>query len=79
VRIKPSVVRELESIARKKDRARIVSRIRDLATEPRPRGCEKLSHLERYRIRQGPFRVVYAIDDGAREVTVVKIGHRRGV
>ena len=77
--IKPSAVKELERVATKKDRARIVSRIRDLARDPRPPGCEKLSTLERYRVRQGAYRIVYGIDDDERRVTVVKIGHRRDV
>ena len=79
VRIKPSAVKELERVATKKDRTRIVRRIRELAEDPRPPGCEKLSTLERYRVRQGAYRIVYAVDDGERQVTVVKIGHRRDV
>jgi mRNA interferase RelE/StbE len=77
--IKPSAVKELERVATKRDRTRIVRRIRDLARIPRPPGCEKLSTLERYRVRQGAYRVVYAVDDSRRQVTVVKIGHRRDV
>ncbi|MGH2398846.1 MAG: type II toxin-antitoxin system RelE family toxin, partial [bacterium] len=40
---------------------------------------EKLSGEDKYRVRQGSYRVVYQIDDGAHEVTIVKIGHRREV
>ena len=47
--------------------------------EPRPRGCEKLTARERYRVRQGPYRIIYAVDDQERTVTVVKIGHRKDV
>ncbi|BFU92240.1 MAG: hypothetical protein NTAFB01_34270 [Nitrospira sp.] len=51
-----------------------------MAKQPRPSGCEKLSgESELYRIRQGDYRVVYGIDDAARLVEVVKIGHRREV
>lgn len=56
--------------------SRVVDRIRSLAEEPRPRGCERLSAQECYRIRQGDCRVVYGIDDGLRTVEIVKIGHR---
>jgi len=63
----------------KKELGRIVDRIRSLAEEPRPKGCEKLSAQERYRIRQGAYRIVYGIDDGERTVEVVKIGHRSEV
>lgn len=75
VRIRRSAADELEHVP-KKDLSRIVERIRGLATEPRPRGCEKLSAQERYRIRQGDLRIVYSIDDDARTVEIVKIGHR---
>ena len=79
VRIKPSAVKELERIPTKKDRRRVVSRIRALAEDPRPPGCEKLSDAERFRVRQGWYRIVYSIDDDSREVVVVKVGHRRDV
>ena len=70
-----SAAGELEKIP-KKDLRRIVERIRGLEAEPRPQGCEKLSAQERYRIRQGDYRIVYSIDDQDRTVEVVKIGHR---
>ncbi len=78
--IKPSAGKEIEAIAQKKDRQRIVNRITALASEPRPAGCEKLAGIEgRYRVRQGPFRIIYAVDDTRRTVEVVKVGHRREV
>jgi mRNA interferase RelE/StbE len=76
--IKPSAVKELEALPAK-DRRKIVPRIEGLASEPRPHGCERLSGLEQYRVRQGDYRVVYSVDDDARVVLVVKIGHRRDV
>ena len=78
VLIKPSAVKELEAISRK-DRERIIRRIERLADDPRPPGCEKLAGGERYRIRQGAYRVVCLVDDAARDVTIFKIGHRREV
>jgi mRNA interferase RelE/StbE len=78
--IKPSAKKEIEAPGQKRDRQRIVSQIAALAFEPRPIGCEKLAGAEgRYRIRHGQFRVVYAVDDAARTVEVVKVGHRREV
>lgn len=79
LRIKKSAAKELEAIPRKSDRRRIVSRIEALAENPRPNGCRKLSGSERYRIRQGPYRVVYAIEDDQLVVYVVKIGARKSV
>ena len=78
LRIKPSAVKELEDL-QAKDRRRIVSKIQNLAEEPRPRGCEKLSGKDRYRLRQGDFRILFEVDDGEQAVTIVKIGHRRDV
>ena len=78
--IKPSAGKEIEALDQKKDRQRIVKRIVALASEPRAAGCEKLAGAgERYRVRQGQFRIVYAIDDASRTVEVVKVGHRREV
>ena len=76
--IKPSAVKEIEAIP-KKDRTRIVKRIQGLSGNPRPPGCEKLSGEEKYRVRQGWYRIVYSIDDQAREVLVAKIAHRKDV
>lgn len=79
VLIKRSAVKDIESIPRKKDRQRVVRRIRQLAEDPRPPGCRKLSGRDRYRIRQGTYRIVYAIEDERLVVYVVKVGHRREV
>lgn len=79
LRIKKSAAKELEAISRKVDRQRIVARIEALADDPRPAGCMKLSGSERYRIRQGPYRIVYAIEDEQLVVYVVKIGDRKNV
>jgi len=79
VRIRPSAAKELEAIPLKKDRQRIAVRIQSLGTDPRPHGCEKLHKEERYRVRQGPYRVVYSIDDTEKTVLVVKLGHRKDV
>lgn len=77
--IKPSAVREIESIASKKDRQRIVARIAKLADNPRPPGSEKLSGQEKYGVRQGSHRIVYSIEDQELVVFVVKVGHRKDV
>ncbi len=77
--IKPSAAKELEAVGRKSDRSRIVDKIYTLKDDPRPPGCEKLTGQDRYRLRQGQFRILYVVDDAERLVTVVKIGHRRDV
>ena len=73
-----SVAKDLRALP-KADVAKILQRIRSLATDPRPAGCEKLSSQERYRIRQGRYRIVYEIEDRRLVVLVVKIAHRKDV
>jgi mRNA interferase RelE/StbE len=75
---KESARKELETIP-KRDLQRIMERVAGLADDPRPHGSEKLSGQERYRIRQGNYRIVYSIQDIGLTVWVVKIGHRREV
>ena len=59
IQIKSSASKELELVGTKKDRQRIVSRIRGLAHDPRPANSEKLAgEDDKYRIRQGNYRVV---------------------
>ncbi len=78
--IKKSAAKELQDIAGKKDRQRLVERIRDLAESPRPMGAEKLSGArDKYRIRQGNFRVLYEIEDEVLTVYVVTIADRKNV
>jgi mRNA interferase RelE/StbE len=80
VLIKTSAGKELAAVGSKTDRERLVNRIQGLATNPRPHGSEKLAgYVDRYRVRQGNFRVVYLIDDEASTVTIFKIGHRKDV
>ena len=78
VTIKTSALRELEEIP-KKIAQQIVKRIRLLSENPRHMGSQKLSGQERFRIRQGDYRIVYGINDSAKIVDIVKIAHRREV
>lgn len=75
---KDSVRKELDAIPTVYLR-RIMERIGQLADNPRPVGSEKLSGQEKYRIRQGSYRIIYSIHDSQVTVWVVKIGHRREV
>ncbi|WP_019594841.1 type II toxin-antitoxin system RelE/ParE family toxin [Thioalkalivibrio sp. ALM2T] len=76
--VRKSVAKDLRRIP-DKDVRRILERIASLAEDPRPPGSEKLSAQERYRVRQGVYRILYEIKDDQLIVTVVKIGHRREV
>jgi mRNA interferase RelE/StbE len=74
--MKASVARDLRRIPTK-DLRRILAQIEHLARDPGPLGCEKLSGLERYRIRQGMYRILYEVNDATRRVLIVKVAHRR--
>ncbi|HEX7030728.1 MAG TPA: type II toxin-antitoxin system RelE/ParE family toxin [Gammaproteobacteria bacterium] len=75
---KRSVAKDLRTIPNQ-DVARILNCIDSLAENPRPRGCEKLSGQEKYRVRQGAYRIIYEIRDRELVITVVRIAHRRDV
>lgn len=75
---KESVRKDIAAIPAK-DLQRIMERIESLAEDPRPVGSEKLSAQERYRIRQGNYRIIYSIQDNELTVWVVKVAHRREV
>ena len=75
---KKSVAKDLRVLP-KQDIARILQKFDELQTNPRPAGCEKLSGQERYRVRQGVYRIIYEIADKTLTVCVVKVGHRREV
>ena len=79
LRIKKSAIKELRAVATKADRRRIIKRIQSLADDPRPRGSQKLSGNERYRVRQGRYRILYRIEDRELIVYVIKIGERKNV
>ncbi len=79
LRIKPSAAREIEDIGGTADRRRVVERIQRLGQEPRPRGCVKLAGGERYRVRQGRYRIAYEIRDAELIVLVIRVGDRRDV
>jgi len=78
VYFKESVENDLRPLP-KKDLRTILHRIEALAKDPRPPGHEKLTGQERYRVRQGSYRIVYSIQDKDRTVWVVKVGQRKDV
>lgn len=78
IEIKRSAAKELEKIG-KKDRDRIIEKIRSLSEDPRPPQSKKLSGEEKHRIRQGDYRVLYQIYDDVITVVVVRVAHRREV
>ena len=75
---KESVRKDFNSIP-KKDLKKILKRIELLSENPRPPECEKLTGKDRYRLRQGRYRIVYAIRDDELSIWVVKVGHRKDI
>lgn len=78
VLFKASVEKDFTAIP-KKDLKKILKRIESLVDNPRPLSCEKLTGQERYRLRQGRYRIVYSVQDDDLTVWVVKVGHRKDI
>ena len=76
--IRKSVSKDMRGIP-KTDARRIVAAIESLADAPRPQDAKKLSGQERYRLRQGNYRILYEIEDDRLIVCVVRVGDRRDV
>lgn len=73
--------RDIEKVLMKiprKDTLRIRESIKALQYNPRPEGVEKISD-ERYRVRQGDYRIIYRIYDKKLLVLIVEIGHRKEI
>lgn len=57
---------------------RVIQSIKGLGQAPRPPGCRKLVGSQQdYRVRVGDYRVLYEVDDGTRQVRVLRVRHRR--
>jgi len=78
---KVTITRPAEKDLRSLDRQtknRIVTEILSLVNDPRPHGCRKVVTEERlWRVRVGDWRIGYEIDDSSKEITIIRIGHRR--
>lgn len=58
-----------------KQRERMIEAMRSLRNDPRPSGCIKLSEVL-YRVREGPYRIIYAIFDDEIVVFICKVARR---
>ena len=76
VLFKNSVFKDFDSVP-KAQLKKILEKIDSLSINPRPVGTQKLSGQERYRLRQGHYRILYSIQDDELSVWVVKIAHRK--
>jgi len=78
--VKPAAERDCDRIDRAVDRERVAERLRELADDPRARGCKKLEGFRNtYRVRQGDYRIIYEIKDDQLVVLVIAIAHRKDV
>jgi mRNA interferase RelE/StbE len=79
ITLRPRARRSLRQLGMPAGKA-IASVIDALATEPRPAGLKALKgHRPWLRTRVGDYRIIYAVDDRARVITIAAIGHRRDV
>ena len=76
---KRSAARDIDDIGALADRRRVIERIGRLVDDPRPPGCIELVGGDRYRVRQGRYRIVYEIRDAELVVVIVRVGDRRDV
>ena len=76
--VKRSAEKELDRLPNQ-IHERITRKLLTLEENPRSPGVQKLHGEDRYRIRIGDFRVLYVINDDARTVEIVAVGHRRDV
>lgn len=58
---------------------RILARLAELETHPRPADVKKLKGRSAWRIRVGDYRVIYEIHDRELQILVITVGHRRDV
>lgn len=77
VKLTPKARKQFHALPRKY-LAKIIERIDELATDPRPPGIRKLSgKLNTYRIRQGPYRIIYEIRDQDLVIVIVSVTDRK--
>jgi mRNA interferase RelE/StbE len=56
---------------------RVIVQIKALAGNPRPLGCRKIKGAKHdWRIRVGPYRVIYEVDEKAMAVRVMRVRYR---
>jgi mRNA interferase RelE/StbE len=55
---------------------RIDAKIEQLKQNPRPRGVKKLRVKEGYRVAVGDYRILYTVDNEAKEIKIYRVRHR---
>jgi mRNA interferase RelE/StbE len=57
----------------------LIAKIHTLSRVPFPVGCKKLVHRPGWRIRVGDYRILYVVDNKAKELTILSVMHRKDV
>jgi mRNA interferase RelE/StbE len=72
-----NVARYLKKLPRD-DKVRLFGAVESLALDPRPPGCVKLKtkDLGEYRVREGPYRILYDVDDDELLVAIIAVKRR---
>ena len=78
IEIKRSAAKEIKRLPPKGLKS-VLKKIKALTNDPGPPDTKKLSGQEKYRIRCGNYRILYAIGDDVLIIYIVKVGHRRDV
>ena len=78
IEIKRTAANEIKKLPAK-DINRVIKLIDELAGNPSPEGCLKLSNNEKCRIRFGVYRLLYEIYDDLLLIIVIKVAHRKDV
>lgn len=73
-----SAVKELDRLE-SKIHDKVIVRLRELESNPRIFGAEKLTSINAYKLRVGNHRIVYQIDDSAKQVRIVMVDDRKQV
>ena len=79
IKISKSIQKQIDNLPNA-SKNRILEKIQNLATEPRPSGVVKLKNSDyEYRLRVGDYRVRYEIDDAKQIILILQCKHRRDV
>jgi len=55
----------------------LLVRIEELENSPFPSQSKKLTGREGFRLRVGDYRILYTVDTGKKEVTILSVAHRK--
>jgi len=76
IEIKKSAQKEIKNLPQQ-DLKRVVTKIQQLAQNPRMHDSKKLASHEQYRVRVGQYRILYEIHDEVLLVVVVRVANRK--